>query len=53
MKGVQLGRENSSRCTTELDYTDQSSWLLLLKYLDDLEQDKSAPALRLRIGEEQ
>jgi len=52
MKGVRLGRESSSRCTTELDY-EQSSWLLLLKYLDDLEQDKSAPALRLRIGEEQ
>ena len=27
-------------CTTELDYTEQSSWLLFLKYLDDLEQDK-------------
>jgi type I restriction enzyme M protein len=31
-------------CTTELDYTEQSSWLLFLKYLDDLEQDKSAEA---------
>ena len=27
-------------CTTELDYTEQTSWLLFLKYLDDLEQDK-------------
>ena len=26
-------------CTTELDYTEQTSWLLFLKYLDDLEQD--------------
>ncbi|MEA5535269.1 type I restriction-modification system subunit M N-terminal domain-containing protein [Crocosphaera sp. XPORK-15E] len=26
-------------CTTELDYTEQSSWLLFLKYLDDLEED--------------
>jgi type I restriction enzyme M protein len=26
-------------CTTELDYTEQSSWLLFLKYLDGLEQD--------------
>jgi type I restriction enzyme M protein len=26
-------------CTTELDYTEQSSWLLFLKYLDALEQD--------------
>jgi hypothetical protein len=24
-------------CTTELDYTEQTSWLLFLKYLDDLE----------------
>jgi type I restriction enzyme M protein len=31
-------------CTTELDYTEQSSWLLFLKYLDDLEQDKKAEA---------
>src|SRR5262245_35248134 len=28
-------------CTTELDYTEQTSWLLFLKYLDDLEQDKA------------
>ncbi len=27
-------------CTTELDYTEQTSWLLFLKYLDGLEQDK-------------
>ena len=31
-------------CTTELDYTEQTSWLLFLKYLDDLERDKSAEA---------
>jgi type I restriction enzyme M protein len=31
-------------CTTELDYTEQASWLLFLKYLDDLEQDKSSEA---------
>lgn len=24
-------------CTTELDYTEQISWMLFLKYLDDLE----------------
>ena len=28
-------------CTTELDYTEQTSWLLFLKYLDGLEQDKA------------
>jgi len=26
-------------CTTELDYTEQTSWLLFLKYLDGLEED--------------
>ena len=26
-------------CTTELDYTEQTSWLLFLKYLDALEED--------------
>ena len=26
-------------CTTELDYTEQTSWLLFLKYLDALEDD--------------
>ena len=31
-------------CTTELDYTEQTSWLLFLKYLDGLEQDKSTEA---------
>jgi len=31
-------------CTSELDYTEQSSWLLFLKYLDALEQDKAAEA---------
>jgi type I restriction enzyme M protein len=31
-------------CTSELDYTEQSSWLLFLKYLDALEADKAAEA---------
>ncbi|MCC6273813.1 MAG: type I restriction-modification system subunit M N-terminal domain-containing protein, partial [Deltaproteobacteria bacterium] len=31
-------------CTTELDYTEQSSWLLFLKYLDGLEQDRLTQA---------
>ncbi len=31
-------------CTTELDYTEQTSWLLFLKYLDDLEQERSMEA---------
>ncbi|MEG0822271.1 MAG: N-6 DNA methylase [Burkholderiaceae bacterium] len=31
-------------CTSELDYTEQSSWILFLKYLDALEDDKAAEA---------
>jgi len=31
-------------CATELDYAEQTSWLLFLKYLDGLEQDKAAEA---------
>lgn len=31
-------------CTSELDYTEQSSWLLFLKYLDALELDKAMDA---------
>ena len=32
-------------CTGELDYTEQSSWLLFLKYLDALEADKATEAV--------
>ncbi|MDY0219709.1 MAG: type I restriction-modification system subunit M N-terminal domain-containing protein [Desulfobacterium sp.] len=28
-------------CSSELDYTEQTSWLLFLKYLDDLEHERS------------
>ncbi len=31
-------------CTTELDYTEQTSWILFLKYLDDLEQGRAMEA---------
>ena len=31
-------------CTSELDYTEQTSWLLFLKYLDGLEQDRADEA---------
>ena len=31
-------------CSSELDYTEQSSWMLFLKYLDDLEFTKSQEA---------
>ncbi len=31
-------------CTTELDYTEQTSWMLFLKYLDDLEREREMEA---------
>src|SRR6202521_57810 len=31
-------------CTTELDYVEQTSWLLFLKYLDDLEKERALSA---------
>jgi hypothetical protein len=35
---------NCRRAGTELDYTEQTSWLLFLKYLDGLEDDRAAVA---------
>ncbi len=32
-------------CSNELDYVEQSSWILFLKYLHDLEQEKALHAL--------
>ena len=32
-------------CATELDYTEQTSWMLFLKYLDDLEKANEQRAL--------
>ncbi len=31
-------------CGTELDYTEQTSWMLFLKYLDDLERERASSA---------
>jgi type I restriction enzyme M protein len=31
-------------CSSELDYTEQTSWLLFLKYLDDLERERAMNA---------
>jgi len=33
-----------AECSSELDYVEQTSWVLFLKYLDDLEKDKKAKA---------
>jgi type I restriction enzyme M protein len=32
-------------CGSELDYVEQTSWILFLKYLDDLENDKKTAAM--------
>lgn len=31
-------------CSSELDYTEQTSWMLFLKYLDDLERERAMEA---------
>lgn len=31
-------------CSSELDYTEQTSWMLFLKYLDDLEGERAIEA---------
>ena len=33
-----------SGCSTELDYAEQSSWILFLKWLDDYEKEKETKA---------
>jgi type I restriction enzyme M protein len=43
-KNIDDGLWKEAGCTTELDYTEQTSWLLFLKYLDSLEQDKAMEA---------
>jgi type I restriction enzyme M protein len=34
-------------CATELDYIEQTSWILFLKYLDDLEETRKRKRLYL------
>ena len=35
---------NEAGCSTELDYIEQTSWLLFLKYLDDLDRERKMKA---------
>src|ERR1700687_5679593 len=37
-KNIDNVLRNEAGCATELDYTEQTSWILFLKYLDDLEK---------------
>jgi type I restriction enzyme M protein len=43
-KNIDADLRKEAGCTTELDYTEQTSWLLFLKYLDGLEEDKADEA---------
>jgi len=43
-KNIDAALRQEAGCTTELDYTEQSSWVLFLKYLDDLEADRAVRA---------
>jgi type I restriction enzyme M protein len=36
--------EIDAGASSELDYTEQTSWLLFFKYMDDLEKDKAMDA---------
>lgn len=41
----QTGYRESAFSPTELDYTEQTSWMLFLKYLDDLEYERAEEAV--------
>jgi hypothetical protein len=47
-KNIEADLRNEAGCTPELDYTEQTSLLLFLKYLDGLEQDKAMTGGNLR-----
>ena len=43
-KNIDDALRKEAGCASELDYAEQTSWLLFLKYLDGLEQDKAIEA---------
>jgi len=43
-KNIDNALHKEAGCASELDYAEQTSWLLFLKYLDSLEQDKAMEA---------
>src|SRR4030042_3838981 len=43
-KNIDDIRHEDAGCSSELDYVEQTSWILFLKYLDDLEKDKKTAA---------
>ena len=44
-KNIDNTLQKDSGVSSELDYVEQTSWILFLKYLDDLEADKSERAI--------
>ena len=44
-KNIDSTLRKDSGVSNELDYVEQTSWILFLKYLDDLEQDKANAAI--------
>jgi type I restriction enzyme M protein len=43
-KNIDNAFREDDGCSTELDYAEQSSWILFLKWLDDYEKDKETKA---------
>jgi len=43
-KNIDDALRKDAGCSSELDYVEQTSWILFLKYLDDLERDKKTAA---------
>ena len=43
-KNIDKQLREDSGCSTELEYVEQTSWILFLKYLDDFEQDRQNAA---------
>ncbi|MGB7202145.1 MAG: type I restriction-modification system subunit M N-terminal domain-containing protein [Pyrinomonadaceae bacterium] len=43
-KNIDNTLRKEAGCATELDYIEQTSWILFLKYLDDLEHTKKDSA---------
>ena len=39
-KNIDYALRKDAGCSSELDYVEQTSWILFLKYLNDLEKDK-------------
>ena len=39
-KNIDNSLRKDEGCSTEIDYTEQTSWILFLKYLNDFEQEK-------------